>query len=135
MFKSQGFCGKILMMSKLSFPLIFLSILTKETLGEFLYWPIWWYSFGAWRFIIGRWRSFLAFEARSGLTVWVMNWLKPMYGQRDWRGKVISIVMRTLTIGWKVLTIVVYFLGQLILVALWLGLPLLAAQQLVKFLF
>jgi len=102
----------------------------KELVGDVLYWPLWWYSRGLVDFIKKRIKGITEFEENIGLTIWVINWSKPMYGQYDIAGKLISLVIRTLGIFWKGLQLMVYLLVQVILLILWLVVPLLAVYGL-----
>lgn len=98
----------------------------RELIGDFVTWPLWWYSAGLVRFIRRRWSSLAAFEASIGLTVWVVNWTKPMFAQYDIAGKIISLFMRTILIVLKSVQLICFGLAQVVLVLVWLALPLLA---------
>lgn len=93
-------------------------------------WPLWWYSRGLALYLRRRIHSLHGFEESIGLTVWVVNWGKPMYGQYDVTGYVISFLVRTVGIIFKILQLLIYTLGQLVLIVLWLGLPLLILIEL-----
>ena len=115
--------------------LLFLSLkfVAKDMVGDVLYWPVWWYSRGLVDFIKKRLTSIKEFEENIGLTVWIVNWGKPMYGQYDLAGKIISFFVRTAGIFYKAVRLMLYFLCQLILVVFWLGLPVVAVIQLVRY--
>jgi len=83
------------------------------------YWPIWWYSRGLvefWQFIsrriIGIWHNW-------ALDILVKNWLKPMYAQSDWQGRILSFFFRTLIIVWRLMFFLVFSLVLLFLFLLW----------------
>jgi|GEM_PF-183402 len=95
----------------------------KELIGDFITWPVWWYSTGLVRFLRRRWQALVAFEASIGLTVWVINWTKPMFAQYDILGKAISLVMRTILIAVKTVQLMIFGVLQAVFVAGWLMLP------------
>lgn len=69
----------------------------KEIL-TFFYFPIWWYSKGVIRWYALWYGGVIFIFKRSGVSVWIKNWLVPMFGQSDWQGRLISFVMRTIQI-------------------------------------
>lgn len=115
--------------------LLSVKFVAKDVIGDVLYWPVWWYSRGLVYFIKKRLHSLKSFEEDIGLTVWIVNWGKPMYGQYDLAGKLMSFFFRTLGILWKILQLMFYFVIEVILLILWLFLPILIVWQLVKHLF
>lgn len=95
----------------------------KELIGDFITWPVWWYSIGLVRFLRWRWQALVAFEASIGLTVWVINWAKPMFAQSDILGKAISLVMRTILIAVKTVQLMIFGVFQMVFITGWLILP------------
>ncbi len=98
----------------------------RELIGDFFSWPIWWYSTGLVRLVRRRWQALVAFEASIGLTVWVINWTRPMFAQYDLTGKMISVFMRTVLIGLKTIQVMLYGLLELVGIVAWVLLPLVA---------
>ncbi|MFH1098412.1 MAG: hypothetical protein V1723_00565 [Candidatus Uhrbacteria bacterium] len=76
--------------------------------------PWWWYSRGL--VCVMQWasRSLRGWERAVGLRLWARNLLVPMYGQTDWQGRLISVVMRLAILFGRVLQVIV---GALIVVA------------------
>ncbi len=89
-----------------------------QVLGEILYFPVWWYSLGLWRFSKALSLFWLGREKSLGLSVWVKNIFVPMYGQRDMASRLISFFMRVVQIIFRGL-ILLFLL--LILLLIWLG--------------
>ncbi len=113
-----------------------LQFLAKELLGGFLYWPVWWYSVGLRDHVRNCWHSLHDFETNSvGLTVWIVNWTRPMFAQRDVAGKIISFFMRTVIIIGKSIQLLIFGLIQLLSVLAWVAIPLIALWQLAVHLF
>jgi hypothetical protein len=83
-----------------SAPAIFVRHLAVDVVGTFLYFPLWWYGPGlvAAAAKAGR---FVAYNAESfGVRHWVKNLFRPMYGLRDWQGRLISFFARLIAIIW-----------------------------------
>ena len=95
-----------------------------QFLWTIIFFPIWWYSLGFLRFssrIVSFWRS----EQRAlGLWVWVNNLFVPMYGQRDFTGRLISFLVRCVQIIFRGLAMIFWIIIGLILMLIWLALPL-----------
>ncbi|MEK7139296.1 MAG: hypothetical protein AAB817_01205 [Patescibacteria group bacterium] len=102
----------------------------RELIGGMLYYPIWWYGAGLLAFLKRRGQSLQNFEASVGLTVWIINWTTPMFGQYDIWGKIISFGVRTAVIIFKSAQVVLYCLGQLVMILGWLGLPMIVVWEL-----
>jgi len=113
---------------------LFLSakFVAKDLVGDLLYWPVWWYSAGLFSFIRKRLVALKDFEEDIGLTVWVINWGKPMYGQYDFAGRLISIIVRTAGIIFKALQVMLFFILELILIVGWVVLPVVVVWQLIR---
>ena len=103
--------------------LIYLPKIILQILRDFLYFPLWWYSVGLWRTLL-RVGTFLEEQQISlGLGVWVKNIFTPMYGQRDFIGKLISFFMRLVQIIVRGILMLFWILIALIMIAFWLLLP------------
>lgn len=102
-----------------------------EIIRDVLYFPVWWYSRGLMDLLksLGR---FLSNEQKSlGLLVWVKNIFKPMYGQYDWQGMLISFFVRLVQVIIKsfIMLFLLVFAG--LVVCFWLSLPLLAIYEII----
>ena len=56
--------------------------------------PWWWYTAGARGVLRWAWRSFRGWEQFVGFRMWAKHLLVPMFGQRDWQSRNISVVIR-----------------------------------------
>lgn len=100
-----------------------------QTLVEFLYFPLWWYSVGFFRCLklLG---AFLHDRSESlGVLVWLKNIFKPMYGQRDFASQIISFFMRLIQVIARSLAWIFWLILTLAAAAGWLLLPLLVAYN------
>jgi len=94
----------------------------SELAASIVFFPLWWYSRGLVS-LVSRLKSFIIDREKSlAFLVWVKNIHRPMYGQYDWQGRIISFFIRlvqALTRGlamffWIVFSFAI-FLGWLIL--------------------
>jgi len=96
----------------------------RDIIFDILAWPVWWYTSGTLKAIKRMGAVISQGNEELGLSVWVKNIFKPMYGQYDWQGRLISFVMRLVQIIFRsiifVLWIIVAFVGFIV----WLVLPL-----------
>lgn len=84
---------------------------------------IWWYSDGLQQILT--WvRHRLAYRMKAlALRSWMKHLFQPMYGQRDFAGRAISIVMRFLVLIWRAIVLFFTLILYIVAVSLWLLLP------------
>lgn len=90
---------------------------------NFLLWPVWWYSTGllaVFRALIGHLK---AKELSIGLINWLVNMFKPMYGQSDWQGQIISFFMRLVILSYKAVTMIIWVSADFIFLMIWMLMP------------
>ncbi|HTK04500.1 MAG TPA: hypothetical protein VL500_02860 [Candidatus Eisenbacteria bacterium] len=106
--------------------------LAVDIVGSFLYFPVWWYTAGALR--TGRFcvRTVRGKAAQFGIAVWLRNLFTPMYGLRDWQGRIISFFMRLLIVTWYSIVLFVLSVLMLLCFLAWLAFPLLVAGELMR---
>jgi hypothetical protein len=106
----------------------FLTLITKlltRFIGGVIFFPMWWYSFGFIRFVT-RLIHFWQEEQRAlGFSVWFKNIFVPMYGQRDFSGRLISFFIRLFQVIFRGIALIFWALICLFLLLLWLSLPIL----------
>jgi len=94
-----------------------------EIIGDILYFPLWWYSRGLAGVVRGL-RRFLSDREKSlALLVWIKNIHRPMYGQYDWQGVLISFVMRVVQIIFRSILMVFWLAAAVFALFAWLILP------------
>ena len=94
-----------------------------DLVGEILYFPIWWYTQGLKGIFIYYINSVKNTNRSLALTIMFKNLFKPMFGQADREGRIISFFMRLiLTISRFILFIVLVLVNSLIIV-FWVLLP------------
>ncbi len=97
--------------------------LILETFLDFLYFPLWWYTLGAFKSI--KWCLSLVAVGNGHFApgLWLNNIFVPMYGQYDIEGRVISFVMRLFQIVVRFIALFIWVIACLILFLIWLSLP------------
>jgi hypothetical protein len=97
----------------------------QDLLGSLLWFPVWWYTSGVLRVVRLIIRQVKGLVAALNLKILFQFLLKPMFGQADFAGRVISFFVRIFHFFFLFLyTIIVTVLYSALLV-LWLALPLL----------
>jgi hypothetical protein len=93
-----------------------------EVILDFIYFPIWWYTFGMVRAVKWCWSVLEDGNDLLAPGIWIVNLFVPMFGQYDWQGRIISFFMRLVQIafrgvalfGWVIVCILL-FIGYLLL--------------------
>lgn len=104
-------------------------IYTGKILGhlakDFLYFPIWWYSVGLFRFL-KRQKIFISHRYQaSALGVWAKNIFVPMYGQTDIASRIISFFVRLFQIITRSIIMLFWLILSLLVILLYLTSPIL----------
>lgn len=97
-----------------SVPLGTLQVLV-ETIGKFLFFPIWWYSFGLVKLVRLLVHSLEEQYKNWQLGVWVKNLFVPMYGTSDIMGRIISFGVRLFMITVKGSVVFLWFILLLVI--------------------
>lgn len=88
-----------------------------------IYFPLWWYSRGLFNTAIYL-KNFLIHKQKAlGLLVWIKNIHKPMYGQSDWQGIIISIIIRLFQIIIRSIVMLFWLIIAFALLIVWAILP------------
>lgn len=94
-----------------------------EIIGDIIYFPLWWYSRGFFRMLIYL-KSFIINRERSlALLVWVKNIFRPMYGQHDWQGRIISFIVRLFQIIVRGIAMAFWLIFSLAIFLFWIIMP------------
>jgi hypothetical protein len=102
-----------------------------ELLKDILMFPVWWYSRGLFALVLGIVEFLKNREKSLALSVWLKNIFKPMYGQSDWQGILISIFIRIVQIIFRSILLLVYFLLAVIVFMVWVLMPLLIVYEII----
>ena len=94
-----------------------------EAVFVIIYFPFWWYSVGFIRILRSLGRFLSERQESLALLVWLKNIFRPMYGQSDFAGRLISFFMRLIQILFRTIALIFYLLLVIILAIGWLVLP------------
>lgn len=104
------------------FFLVFQRIIFQFLL-DILYFPLWWYSGGLRRVVIGLYHLLQDANATLAPGLWVRHVFTPMYGQTDIQGRLMSFFMRVVNIIGRFFALVFSLSMLVVLLVLWLVLP------------
>jgi len=95
-----------------------------DIIREILYFPIWWYTKGLAMAANFSWQRIKNMEVRLGVKVWIVNIFKPMFGQHDIAGVLISFFMRIFQIIGRTLVLILWTVIMILVFFVWIVLPL-----------
>jgi len=94
-----------------------------DLIGSVFWFPIWWYTVGL-KKMIDWCVEGLRYRAKQyAFGIWIRNFLVPMYGQYEWAGRLISVLMRFVVIVGRGIAIVVEGIAYFALVIAWIIIP------------
>ena len=100
-----------------------------EIARDIIIFPLWWYSRGFFHLLKGL-INFLKYREKGlALRVWVKNFWKPMYGQHDWQGRLISIFMRLVQIIFRSIVMLFWMIVASLLLVAWVIIPLIIVYE------
>ncbi len=109
----------------------YLQKILLEIIWDIIYFPIWWYTKGFINNILKAKQFIINKEKSLALIVWIKNILRPMYGQYDWPGIIISFFIRIFQIIVRSIILLIWSVFSLALLLLWLILPLFIIYEII----
>jgi len=94
-----------------------------DLLGSVAWFPVWWYTIGLKRQAIRAVKSLQYRYQAYGFKIWIKNFFVPMYGQYDFGGRAISILMRFVVLVGRSIALVVEGLVLFLGVGVWAAAP------------
>lgn len=94
-----------------------------DSVGDFFYFPLWWYTSGLYRMITNATGRVLDTADHLAIRLLLLNIFKPMFAQYDRAGRVISFFMRLIILLVRLMYLVVFSLLQALLVIVWIVAP------------
>ncbi|MFH1522648.1 MAG: hypothetical protein ABIE43_02400 [Patescibacteria group bacterium] len=94
-----------------------------ELIRDVLYFPFWWYSRGLGKLIISLINFLSNKQKKLALLVWIKNIHRPMYGQYDWPGILISFIVRLFQILMRSLILLFWLIIVLAIFCFWIIFP------------
>jgi len=105
--------------------------LTLEIVVDLFRTPLWWYQDGLQKMF--HWWAYMMRRgnARLGVKLWIRNIFAPMFGQRDWQGRLVSFFMRVVNIIGRGIAYVAWILFITAVLLLWFVAPFLLLMGLI----
>lgn len=106
-------------------------ILAYDSIKDIIRFPVWWYSHGlkmVWHIFTNSLRSG---EEYLGVSIWIKNIWRPMYGQYDVTGRIISVLVRIVQIIIRTALFTIWIVVSFFVILFWILFPLLAVSQIV----
>jgi len=100
-----------------------------ELAYDILLFPVWWYSKGFFHWGEELFNFLSARQKSLGLLVWIKNIHRPMYGQTDWQGVLISFLIRVLQIIIRSFIMLFWVILAFLLLLVWLLAPVLIIYE------
>ncbi|MDD5749287.1 MAG: hypothetical protein PHO91_00670 [Patescibacteria group bacterium] len=100
-----------------------LKSLILDLVAEILYFPLWWYGAGLKQTIVSVFRYIKRTARDLALPLLFKSMFKPMFGQYDREGRIISFFMRIVITFSKLIVFFIASLLYLITIVLWVALP------------
>jgi len=94
-----------------------------ETAGDFVYFPVWWYTVGLKQIIENRISSVTGMASNLALRILVQSLFKPMFGQYDRAGRIISFFMRIVIMIARLIYFGIYTILQFVIIIVWIAVP------------
>lgn len=102
-----------------------------QFLKEIIYFPVWWYTKGLFLLLV-KIKNFLANREKAmALFVWIKNIFRPMYGQNDWVGVLVSFGVRVVEIFFKSLLMIFWIILALLFLIIYLIAPVFVIYQII----
>lgn len=96
-----------------------------DFLLHLVYFPLWWYTVGAKKVLIGCFHMIQHVNMQFAPGLWAKNLFVPMFGQHDWQGRITSFFVRFFNIIFRSLFLLLWSLIVLFFFGLWMFVPLL----------
>ena len=108
-----------------------ISLILINEIRTVLYFPVWWYTKGLVKMLIGSWHFVQDFNLTLGFTIWLKNIFVPMFGQRDIAGRLISVFLRIVNIIFRGIAMLFLIALTFIFIIIWLVLPIFILFQII----
>lgn len=101
-----------------------------EFLLDIIYLPLWWYTGGVKNALFFCWHLLQAGNLRLAPGLWLRNIFVPMFGQADWRGRLVSFFMRVVNVIGRSIALFFWLLIVVFIFGLWLAFPIFVVYML-----
>lgn len=104
--------------------------LAAEFFLDLIYFPLWWYTGGILYAVSGCLNLIKTGNANLAPGLWIKNLFVPMFGQRDFQGRAVSVLIRFLNFVFRSIGLLLWVGVVFILLLLWIMVPLLVGYML-----
>jgi len=98
---------------------------------EIVYFPFWWYSKGLKKTVIYAYDGIKNTNRNLALTVMFKHMFRPMFGQYDKEGRIISFFMRLILIIAKSIVFIFFSIFYILIILFWIVLPVFVIYQII----
>lgn len=109
-----------------------ITFILRELIGELLYFPVWWYSYGLAATAKTLLNNWLGTVNRLSILIMLRTMGKPMYGDYTRSGKIISFFFRLLILGFKIIQLGLWTAVLVVAMLAWIVGPIFATAMLVR---
>jgi len=102
---------------------LFLKDLFLDTIGEVLYFPVWWYSRGLKKTAFFCWHKINRGWHILAISIFIKNFFKPMYGQKGWEVYILSTATHFFQLLYRFFLIFLWALFWVFVLLVWILLP------------
>lgn len=103
-----------------------------DLLKEVLYFPIWWYTAGLKRTVLYIWSAMRSSLYNLALPIMFKNLFKPMFGQYDREGRIISFFMRIILTITRSVVFIFFVIFYILLLIVWIVVPIIVVWGIVN---
>ena len=104
--------------------LAFFKFIFLDIIGDFIYWPVWWYTVGLKDRFVLAWQQIREMWCSLAVGLWLRHIFTPMYADYTLLGRLISFPIRLLVLAWKFFWFILWFVLIMSIIALWIFGPL-----------
>ena len=91
-----------------------------DIIGDFVYWPIWWYTTGLKNMLVFCGDQIKKIWGFLALGIWLKNMFTPMYADRSILGRLISFGVRIIILIWRLVWFFIWLALIISLLIAWL---------------
>ena len=102
-----------------------------EFFWHLIYFPVWWYTEGLKNAALYCLNLLRAGNDLLAPGLWAQNLFVPMFGQNDWQGRIVSVLMRFINVIIRSIGLFICFLAVIFVFLLWLLCPVFVLYMLI----
>ena len=103
--------------------ILVLQRLLLELAWDLVYFPLWWYTAGAKKFLLHCANLWQSGNLQMAPGLWLKNIFVPMYGQYDWQSRLVSFFIRLFNVIFRFIGLLIWTFVVLCFFFVWLIFP------------